>query len=116
LPVAHAEEQSIEEYTEKKQETQEKPKERRICQNFVVTAYYSPLPNQKKYNTGTLAAEKRLQGNGTNGASGKPVFDGMLAAPSTYKFGTKIEIGGKVYTVEDLSLIHIGSCRRRLRC
>jgi len=67
----------------------------------VVTAYYSPLPGQRAYNMGTLAAEKRLQGNGTHGASGKPVFDGMLAAPSTYKFGTKIEIGGKVYTVED---------------
>jgi len=50
---------------------------------------------------GTLAKEKRLQGNGTHGASRKPVFDGMMAAPAKYAFGTKIQINGKTYTVED---------------
>lgn len=87
-----------------KEETQENANKAEIlknCRNFVVTAYYSPLAGQRAYNMGTLSAEKRLQGNGTNGASGKEVFDGMMAAPKKYAFGTKIEISGKVYTVED---------------
>lgn len=57
---------------------------------FVVTAYYSPLPDQEYYFTGNYESEIRLQWRGTNGASGKPVFSGMLAAPKTYEFGTKI--------------------------
>lgn len=61
---------------------------------FVVTAYYSPLPNQKYYMTGDLESEKRLQGHGIAGASGRKVFSGMLAAPSKYAFGTKVYIEG----------------------
>lgn len=48
---------------------------------FVVTAYYSPLPNQKHYLKGNYEDEKRLNGQGIAGASGRPVFSGMLAAP-----------------------------------
>ena len=66
-----------------------------------VTAYYSPLPGQKRYSYNaktrryrTFKQELALQGNGTNGASGKPVFAGMIAAPKRYAFGTKIEIPG----------------------
>ena len=54
----------------------------------VITAYYSPLPNQEKYVTGDFESEKRLEGNGTNGASGRPVFTGMVAASKQYPFGT----------------------------
>ncbi|MBS9775294.1 peptidoglycan-binding protein [Candidatus Gracilibacteria bacterium] len=61
---------------------------------FVVTAYYSPLPNQKYYMTGNFASEQRLQGRGIRGASGARVFSGMLAAPSKYSFGTKVYIEG----------------------
>lgn len=61
---------------------------------FVVTAYYSPLPNQNFYLRGNYEAEKRLNGNGTHGASGQPVFTGMLAAPSSYMFGTRIDLDG----------------------
>lgn len=61
---------------------------------FIITAYYSPLPNQNFYLKGNYDAEKVLNGNGTNGASGKPVFTGMLAAPKTYAFGTKIVFEG----------------------
>ena len=58
------------------------------------SAYYSPLPDQKKYFRGNFAAETRLNGRGTHGADGTPVFPGMIAAPSNYPFGTKIFIPG----------------------
>ncbi|MDD3646567.1 MAG: peptidoglycan-binding protein [Candidatus Gracilibacteria bacterium] len=61
---------------------------------FIVTAYYSPLPNQKAYLKGNYEAEKILNGEGIAGASGKEVFSGMLAAPKSYNFGTKIYLEG----------------------
>ena len=63
-------------------------------QKFLITAYYSPLPNQSRYVRGTYEADIRLNGKGTNGADGTSVYPGMLAAPKTYPFGTKIEIPG----------------------
>jgi hypothetical protein len=69
---------------------------------FIVTAYYSPLPNQSFYLRGNYEAEKKLNGNGTNGASGTPVFTGMIAAPKSYSFGTQIFFPGLgVGRVED---------------
>lgn len=59
-------------------------------QTFVVTAYYSPEDNQAFYYKWDVVEEKILNWNGTHGASGKPVFNWMLAAPSTYAFGWKI--------------------------
>ena len=61
---------------------------------FVISAYYSPLPNQRVYFRGSYEADVRLNGNGTNGADGTQVYPGMLAAPKTYSFGMKIEIPG----------------------
>ncbi|USN57068.1 MAG: hypothetical protein H6766_00970 [Candidatus Peribacteria bacterium] len=61
---------------------------------LIATAYYSPLPDQEVYVTGDFEAEKLLQGNGTHGASGRAVFDGMLAASANYSFGTQIVIDG----------------------
>jgi len=61
---------------------------------FIVTAYYSPLPGQEFYVTGSLERDKRLNGNGTNGADGTPVYNGMIAAPGTYAFGTRINCPG----------------------
>lgn len=61
---------------------------------FIVTAYYSPLPGQSFYFKGNYEAEKRLNGNGTHGASGNPVFTGMIAAPKSYDFGTHIFFPG----------------------
>lgn len=61
---------------------------------FMISAYYSPLPNQNFYIRGSYEADKKLNGNGTNGADGTPVYIGMLAAPKTYPFGTKIRIPG----------------------
>jgi peptidoglycan hydrolase-like protein with peptidoglycan-binding domain len=61
---------------------------------FVISAYYSPLPNQRVYFRGSYEEDKRLNGNGTNGADGTQVYPGMLAAPKNYPFGIKIEIPG----------------------
>ncbi|MDP2691974.1 MAG: peptidoglycan-binding protein [bacterium] len=61
---------------------------------FIVTGYYSPLPDQEFYVTGSLASDKRLNGNGTNGADGTPVYNGMIAAPGIYSFGTGINCPG----------------------
>lgn len=63
-------------------------------QKFVITAYYSPLPNQTHYFKGDYQAEIRLNGRGTHGASGRPVYPGMIAAPKEYPFGTKMSIPG----------------------
>ncbi|PKL36815.1 hypothetical protein CVV38_02875 [Candidatus Peregrinibacteria bacterium HGW-Peregrinibacteria-1] len=61
---------------------------------FIISAYYSPLPCQDRYATGSYEGDKRLNGNGTNGADGTPVYAGMVAAPKTYAFGTKMHIPG----------------------
>ena len=61
---------------------------------FTISAYYSPLPCQEKYTTGSYKGDIRLNGNGTNGADGTPVYPGMIAAPSSYAFGTKMYIPG----------------------
>ncbi len=58
--------------------------------NFTITGYYSPLPNQNFYITGSYESEISLNGEGIHGADGTPVFPGMIAAPNNYKFGTKI--------------------------
>lgn len=57
---------------------------------FVVTAYYSPLPNQKYYFKGSYEADMRLNGRWIAWASWKPVFPWMFAAPKSYSFWTKI--------------------------
>lgn len=61
---------------------------------FIITAYYSPLPDQSHYFRGDYEAEIKLNGRGTHGASGRPVYPGMIAAPKEYPFGTKMKIPG----------------------
>lgn len=63
-------------------------------QTFTITAYYSPIEGQKRYIRGSLAADKKLNGRGTNGADGTPVYPGMIAAPKSIAFGTKMDIPG----------------------
>lgn len=63
-------------------------------QTFLVSAYYSPLPNQQSYVWGSYEADKRVNGEGVRGADFTKVYAGMLAAPSSYPFGTKIYIPG----------------------
>ncbi len=57
---------------------------------FTITGYYSPLPDQDYFLTGSYESEIRLNGNGTHGADGTPVYPGMIAAPKSYEFGTKV--------------------------
>jgi peptidoglycan hydrolase-like protein with peptidoglycan-binding domain/3D (Asp-Asp-Asp) domain-containing protein len=64
------------------------------ARKLLVTAYYSPLPNQTFYIRGSYEADIRLNGRGTNGADGTQVYTGMLAAPKTYPFGTRVKIPG----------------------
>ncbi|MBI4975337.1 peptidoglycan-binding protein [Candidatus Peregrinibacteria bacterium] len=61
---------------------------------FTISAYYSPLPCQQRYATGSYESEIRLNGNGVHGADGTPVFPGMIAAPKIYPFNTKLYIPG----------------------
>lgn len=61
---------------------------------FIISAYYSPLEGQKKYVTGSYASDIRLNGGGVHGADGSPVYPGMIAAPKSYAFGTKMKIPG----------------------
>lgn len=63
-------------------------------QTFTISAYYSPLEGQVNYVTGTYEGDIRLNGNGTNGADGTSVYPGMVAAPKSYEFGTKMYIPG----------------------
>lgn len=64
------------------------------ARTFTITGYYSPLPDQDYFLTGSYESEIRLNGNGTHGADGTPVYPGMIAAPKTYAFGTKICLPG----------------------
>ncbi len=61
---------------------------------YTITAYYSPLPCQNRYVTGSYESDIRLNGSGVNSADGTPVYPGMVAAPKNYQFGTKMFIPG----------------------
>lgn len=61
---------------------------------FILSAYYSPLPCQNRYATGNYQSDIRLNGSGVRGADGTPVYPGMVAAPRSYEFGTKLDIPG----------------------
>ncbi|MFH1299181.1 MAG: peptidoglycan-binding protein [Patescibacteria group bacterium] len=63
-------------------------------QTFTISAYYSPLEGQEYYVTGSYDGDIRLNGSGVNSADGTPVYPGMVAAPSSYDFGTKMYIPG----------------------
>lgn len=65
-----------------------------IEREFSITGYYSPLPDQSYYVTGSYEGDVRLNGQGTHGADGTAVFPGMIAAPYDYPYGTKICIDG----------------------
>jgi 3D (Asp-Asp-Asp) domain-containing protein/peptidoglycan hydrolase-like protein with peptidoglycan-binding domain len=72
------------------------------AQLFKVSAYYSPDINQMKYVSGSYGGDLAMNGNGTHGADGTPVYVGMISAPSEYAYGTKIFIEGLgVGTVHD---------------
>jgi peptidoglycan hydrolase-like protein with peptidoglycan-binding domain len=61
---------------------------------FTITGYYSPLPDQDFYITGSYESEIRLNGNGIQGADSTLVYPGIMAAPSNYEFNTKVCVPG----------------------
>lgn len=78
---------------------------------FIISAYYSPLPGQNKYVTGSYNGDIRLNGGGVHGADGSNVYPGMIAAPKGYPFGTKMKIDGLgVVAVHDRggAIVHSG--------
>ena len=71
-------------------------------QEFLITAYYSPLPGQCCYVVGGLEADKVLNGQGIQATDGTKVYPGMIAAPPSYPFGTKVSLPGiGTFTVHD---------------
>lgn len=80
-------------------------------QTFTISAYYSPIPGQDRYVTGSYEGDIRLNGSGVNSADGTPVYPGMIAAPSSYAFGTKMNIPGiGIVAVHDRggAIVHSG--------
>jgi len=78
---------------------------------FTISAYYSPIPNQERYVTKSYEGDLRLNGSGVNSADGTPVYPGMIAAPSAYTFGTKMDIPGiGIVAVHDRggAIVHAG--------
>ncbi len=71
-------------------------------QEFIITAYYSPVDDQCCYVKGGEQADKILNGEGRTGADGTMVYPGMAAAPASYAFGTRIALPGiGIVTVHD---------------
>ncbi len=69
---------------------------------FLVTGYYSPLPNQCCYARGSYEADLMFNGGGVKTADGTPVYPGTIAAPASYAYGTRITLEGMgVGTVHD---------------
>ena len=66
------------------------------CQEkmFTMTAYYSPKSGQVFYYKPTFEEEVTLNGQWYFGASGKKVFNGMLAWPASYSFGSILYFPG----------------------
>ncbi|MDP7114962.1 MAG: 3D domain-containing protein [Myxococcota bacterium] len=58
------------------------------------SAYYSPEPAQTRYATGSLEGDAHLNGNGVRTADGTAPAHGVLAAPSSYPFGTALHLEG----------------------
>ena len=79
---------------------------------FIVTAYYSPKSWQAFYYKDTFEAEKALNWEWLHWASGKPVFNWMLAAPSSYDFGGLLYFPslGWVWEIADRwwAIVHAG--------
>ncbi len=78
---------------------------------FIISAYYSPIQGQKRYVTGSFAGDVRLNGEGVHAADGSVVYPGMIAAPKSYAFGTKMKIPGVgIVAVHDRggAIVHAG--------
>jgi len=80
---------------------------------FIVTAYYSPLPNQNYYLKWNYEDEIRLNWKWIAWASWKWVFPWMLAAPSNYKFWTKVYLEWLwIWSIEDRGWAIVNAWKR----
>ena len=80
---------------------------------FYVTAYYSPLPGQKRYTTWSYRGDKKLNWEWKITASWKWVFEWVLAGPRNYAYWTKIELQWLgVWVVEDRGWAIVNSWER----
>ena len=71
-------------------------------QRFLITAYYSPLPNQRFYMRGNYASDIRLNWNWTNWADWTEVYMWLLAWPKWYDFWTKVVLPWLwIWTIHD---------------
>lgn len=71
-------------------------------QNFLITAYYSPIPDQNFYMRWEYQADIRLNWNWTNWADWTEVYMWMLAWPSWYDFWTKVVLPWLwIWTIHD---------------
>lgn len=88
---------------------------------FILTAYYSPIPWQKRYSYllsqkryRTYSEEIKLQWDWKKTASWKDVYTWVLAAPRNYDFWTKIEFEWIwVWVVEDRWWAIVNSWERK---
>jgi len=63
--------------------------------DVVATAYYKPLPNQKRFLLGSYQAEVQMNGQGIATFVGNPPLIGSVAVdPTIIAFGTPMEIPG----------------------
>jgi 3D (Asp-Asp-Asp) domain-containing protein len=76
--------------------------------NILVTGYYSPLPDQEYYATGSYWGDIKLNGRGVLAYDETPVYLGMAAGPPYMGIGTKVIIRDletfdmpAIYTVHD---------------
>ncbi len=86
-------------------------------QEFLITAYYSPLPGQCCYVMGGFIADTILNGEGHTASDGTAVYPGMIAAPGSYAFGTSVSLPGLgTFTVHDRggAIVELGSGTHRL--
>jgi 3D (Asp-Asp-Asp) domain-containing protein len=77
------------------------------------TAYYAPLPKQKKYALGNYSRDVRMNGRGVETSSGtKPEIGTIAADPAHYKRGTLLIVPGYgIGVVEDTGSVIKGKKR-----
>ncbi len=81
-----------------------------------VTGYYSPLPDQERYATGSYSGDIKLNGRGIRAADETPVYLGMAAGPPHMDYGTKLIIRDlenhdmpNIYTIHDRGSAIVGN-------
>lgn len=71
--------------------TSQHPEEYRVLE---VTAYYGPLPGQKRYVTGSYAGDLQLNGHGITHSGTTAVIGDVAADPAVFPHGTRLDVPG----------------------